>query len=55
MGCIQSKWNCQFVGKTDETRELINKVLSYLMIKPPAREVIQTNHKIRDMLTSYFR
>jgi len=38
----------KFVGKTDETRELINKVLSYLMIKPPAREVIQTNHKIRD-------
>ena len=36
------------VGRTNETRELINKVLSYLMIKQPAREIIQTNHKIRD-------
>jgi hypothetical protein len=38
----------KFVGKTAETRELINRVLSYLMVKQPAREMIQSNHQIRD-------
>lgn len=39
----------KLVGGTVETRELLNKVLSYLMYQPQAREFIKTNRKIREL------
>jgi hypothetical protein len=38
----------KLVGETDETRELMNKVLSYLMYHQPARAFLETNQRIKN-------